>query len=182
MTKLITLNGNSTQEPFSNIQNLSDTAAGLIFWKQVLELDPNITWRDIMHSQERLSGLFSNLWRKTKNAVGDVVGGTGKIISNVGDKMGDWGGSAIRLATDEKVQDGVSRGIMAYASGGGSEAAKSMLSSFGSKTKNPVSEAGKQYKTMLASANFGGIDPKYIMVGGVVIGLVGLAALFGGRK
>ena len=181
--RLITLNGDSTDAPrFTNIQNKSDIAAGLIFWKQILESDPDLTWGDVLAGNyPGLSGFFSDLWRKSKNVVGDVYSGFGKIISDTGDKIGDWGGSAIRLWSDKSVQDAIYRATNAFSTGGASEMGKSVLEMFGSKTKNPISEAGKQYKNMLAQAPyFGGIDPKIVM--GSAAGLIIVVLLMSRRK
>jgi hypothetical protein len=170
--KLITLNGNSGPIR-KDIRSLGDLEAGLIFWKGVTEMDPSITWGEVLAgTHPALCGFpnpFKNLGRKLKNAIND----TGSVIKNVGDTVGSWVGSSVRLATDEKVLDGVSRATTAYASGGSSEALRTVTDMFGSSTKNPITQAGKEYKTQLASfPTIGGIDARWIMGGAAALILV----------
>jgi len=168
--KLITLNGEKEEGIMRDITKLGDIEAGLLFWKDVADKNPGITWGEALFGEYEglgfsLSKTFSKLGKGLKN----TVNATGKVIKNAGNTVGSWTGSAIRLATDEQVIDTVSRAGAAYATGGQSEAARSLLSSFGS-SNNPVSAGGQTIKTELAAMpSFGGIDARWLMGGAAAL-------------
>lgn len=152
-------------DPIVNINpnDLSDVDAGIQALYIVAAMHPGITWGDFL-SRNSLGRKWYERW------IGDpaksLVSWTGDTISNVGDKLGDWGGSTVRLITDERVSSGLSNYGAAYLTGGGSEAAKSLfggkadlgsvlefLGGLGKKSKQSVEAAGLDMNTLII---FGG--------------------------
>jgi len=172
--KLITLNGEDEGRAMRDITKLGDIEAGLLFWKDIADKNPGITWGEALFGEHQglgfsLSKTFSKIGKGLKN----TVKVTGNVIKDAGNTIGNWSGSAIRLATDEQVVDTISRAGTAYATGGQSEALRSLTNSFGT-SKNPVSAGGASLKTELASMpTIGGVDAKWIMAGAAaLIGVV----------
>lgn len=167
MVRLLTLSGSKMDaiNPF----DLDDQSAGIYALHVLTTIYPGITWGEIMKRAAGgpvLGGWLTDLKK--------AVGGT---ISDIGDKLGEWGGSAVRLITDEKVADGLTRYGTAYATSGGSEALKSLLGpSLGPKVSDFLTALGSGFKGNLASSQLiPGIQNKWLMIGGA--GLIGVVLL-----
>lgn len=152
--KLITLSGDSAR--LRNPIELSDFDAGFLLLNYMANNSP----------------LMGKKWyEKAWSGITDTVGGAANWIA-------DTTGSAVRLLTDEEVLNGLSRAGMAYASGGQSEAARSLLSQFGLSSAD-VSKLGQQGKLAYASVGggFGDIPKEYLLIGGGVLALVAILAV-----
>lgn len=110
MTKLVTLAGKPQARQIENINpnDLDDETAGILFIRLMDE-----------YNNQVLSGWLTDLTRKTKNVIGDS-------LNYIGKKTGE----AVRLVTDPQVVEGVSRGVAAVATRGGSEVARQSSGTF----------------------------------------------------
>jgi len=172
--KLITLNGNSPKTPnleFRDISKLSDFDAGLVFFKIASDMIPGLKFGDFLQ-KPGLHGWLTDFRKGITKTVGKVVEGTGDVLKNTGNWIGEKSGEAIRLASDKDVQDTIIRAGQAYATGGQSEALNSILGQFGGTPKNnPVTVAGQGFKQNYASMSMGNINPMYLAagVGGLIL-------------
>lgn len=145
-TKLVNLSGAPKKNLSPEIANinlleLDDAGAGLVFLRMVEDTFPGITMKQLATINENHEmGFIGKLWRKTKNAVGDIYDGGKTFIGDVVKGSGDVGGSIVRLAADEDVSNAIARGGMAYASGGSSEGIMGILSAFGKSAKQTAAK------------------------------------------
>ncbi len=171
MTNLVTLSGQP--RPFNetliniNPRELSNTQAGLVFFKIVAEAYPGITWGQWAEMAKNYKGnkRLSGAWENFKGGVGDIYDGVAGVSKDVISGVGDIGGSTIRLLTDEEVAGTVMRAGSAYATGGGSEG---LLAMFGQGGIDLFGKAGETYKST-------GL-PVWTMYAG--LGLVGFGLIY----
>jgi len=151
--------------------DLSDEEAGIytLYWLD--KLYPGITWGDILNATGNLK-LSGWLGDKLKD-VGSFIG-TG--VSDWGDKVGEWGGDAIRLITDKEVREGVSQYAAAYGTGGASEGITGFLKSLGNsvspdQASQLLSLIGAQTKIQAAAGPqlIQGVDNKVLLIGGALL-------------
>jgi len=161
-------NGGNMNDDILNINptELSNIDAGIQVLYAIEKEYPGITWGELI-SMSRKSKL-GNIFGDFGNWVADKAGA-------VGDKLGDWGGSAVRLVTDKEVKDGITSYAASYATGGGSSALEGLFGEDSgislSQIKQLVSGLGQSSKQEVQAAGFGGmdfgnIDPKLLMIGG----------------
>ncbi len=143
---LITMAGPSSGP--INVRNVSNLEAGLAFLGLVNKLYPGITWGELHAMGMGRETMGRSFWDKVGGALGDVKDTVSDVVSKTVKVAGDSAGAAVRLVTDEKVIDGASRIGAAYASGGQSEAAKSV----GEKLLDLVSHIGSTVKETSDSA------------------------------
>lgn len=113
-----------------DVSKMSNFEAGIAALTVASSVYPGLTWgrlADLVTGREKMGGWWTDL----KHVAGDIKDGVGDVLKDTGDWVGDKGGEIIRLGTDEKVIDGASRLGTAYATGGGSEGARSVLQSLG---------------------------------------------------
>jgi len=142
--KLYTMEGASQE---FDISRLSDFEAGVHYFKTLDKIKPNITWGEVVDPQ-----LMGGLWSSLKKATTSIRKGVGSVLSDTLSFTGKKIGESVRLITDKKVMDGISRGGMAYATAGGSEGARGFLSSLtgssssGSKLTSAIGSIGAMWK------------------------------------
>jgi hypothetical protein len=171
--KLITLSG-APADILTAIdpKELTDYAAGLVFLGIVSRLYPGLTWGDLLNPERLGRSWLARKWDGLKDVAGDIYDAAKTVIGDIKDGLGDVGGSAIRLAADEEVQQAIVRGASAYATGGQSLQAEGVLSSiFGGGNeagqKQIIEQAGMSYKNLLTE-----IPREYLYIGGGVLALV----------
>lgn len=138
-------------------RTLSDKDAGLQALYILAKIYPGLTWGDLLNYKQRLGG----------NWLTDAGNWVAKTTSNAGDKIGEWGGSALRLLTDQEVADGIDHYVSTAT--GGSEMDK-FLQSLGLTSKKSVDKAGIGDGYF---GDFGDITPTTLMVGGgLLLGII----------
>ena len=172
-----------------NPLELDDVDAGIWTLSMLVRRYPNLKWGDLVNG--KLSGWWTNL-KKSASDLGDWVGDKS---GSIGDKLGEWGGDAIRLFADEEVRDGVKEYSAAYMTGGKSAGIQGMLESFskGKTSTGDQSSLTAQFTDLLKSIGIGtkqdiqqasmgdmNFNPMWL-VGGLGVGLV-LVLLTAGRK
>lgn len=150
-------------------RDLSDIDAGIQVLYAITKKFPNITFGDLLDKKNKMGGLLK--------AIGNFGNWCADKAGAVGDKLGDWGGDAIRLLTDREVRDGLKDYGAAYATGGQSVALEKFLGGQGGEGEgsavngvmNFLSNLGKGSKQEVRQASFsGGIDfsdPKIMALG-----------------
>jgi len=122
----------------------SDFDAGLLFFGALARMMPGVTWDDLQ--MRRMAGWWTDL----KHAVGDVKDGVGDVLKDTFTTAAGATGDVVRLATDKKVADTVSRAATAYATNGASEGMGSALDAlrtiFTGDGQATVQTAGAAYK------------------------------------
>ena len=197
MQKLLSLSGpQQGGMTFERFLELDDLDAGIAFLTKIGQIDPTLTFGDLMAVPQRLKmGKKCDWWNvvcKSGNLISDVSDKTGDIIGGTLDYVGKKGGEVIRLATDEQVLDGASRIAAAYYTQGGTEAARGI---FGSEKGGSMDSiltslfslfgAGAKQQT----ANQAGMDmagfgasKTMVIVGGVLVGGLVIGALLKGGR
>jgi hypothetical protein len=131
----------------------NDFDAGLLFFAAVSRMYPGITWDDILQPQ-RMAGWLTDLG----HAVGNVKDGIGDVLKDTVSTVGDIGGSTVRLAADPAVASAITRAGSAYATGGASEGANSIMAALGNifspQGQQVVSQAGAAYKQNVGGFSF----------------------------
>lgn len=161
------LDVNLIKDPILTVNplELSDIDAGIQALYAIAYTYPGITFGDIL--------------KKSKNKLGNIFGDFGnwvsKSVGDAGDKLGEWGGDAVRLLTDKEVRSGLQDYGAAYATGGASMGIQGMLGGEGdSSTVNQVMKflgsLGAGSKQQVQQAGFGGMDfgnmdPKFLALG-----------------
>lgn len=153
-----------------DLSSLSNFEAGVVFLSLVDQLAPGIKFGELpaLAASGRMAGF--NLFRAVGNLVGDTASGVvsvgkgaakgiyegaGALKDGVGDVFkstfttaADASGDTVRLLTDEKVLDGISRIGSAYASQGGSEGVRKLFSGdSGQKVLDFFSALGDSFKS-----------------------------------
>ena len=164
-----------------NPNDLSDIDAGIQALYLIAKQNPGIRWGDLLPSSRMGKRRW---WQKAgtslKKGVINTAKWSAKTYAAAGDKLGEWGGDAIRLLTDKEVADGLGRYGAAAATGGTSEAAGSLfggninansvldfLGGLGKSSKGAVNQAAAEAGITL--------DTKTMLIGG--IGLLGFMML-----
>lgn len=124
---LVTMAGPNSLPDISRMSNFEAGIATLVLLAKAY---PGIRFGDIpsLMAPERMSGWWTDL----KHAAGDIKDGVGDVLKDTFSNSANAAGDAVRLVTDEKVIDGVSRIGTAYATDGGSEGVRSLLGGGGS--------------------------------------------------
>jgi len=147
---------------------LDDIDAGILTLYWIDKMYPGITWGDIIKATHKMGA-------KWYERIGQTIG---NAISDTGDKLGDWGGDAIRLVTDKEVMEGVQYYGQTYATGGKNMALDGMIKNLGlenilqpDKLKALLSNLGSSTKTAYADAGgiISGVDNKYLMIGAAAL-------------
>lgn len=137
--------GNNGGAVWMDPRGKSDFDAGLLFLAAVARMMPGLTWQDLQTPQF-MSGWLTDLSR----SVGNLKDGIGDVLKDTFKTVGGGAGDAVRLATDPKVADTVSRAATAYATGGASEGANSLMDALGSifsgQGQQAVQQVGQSYK------------------------------------
>lgn len=146
-------------------RELSNVDAGIQALYAIAYMNPGITFGDLLRmSQNSLKG----------NIFGDLGNWTKKTLSDGIDKLGDIGGSTVRLLTDQEVQSGLQNYAAAYATGGQSAALQGLLGGEGDQSAigqvmGFLSNLGKSSKSQVQQASMGtglgSIDPKLLFLG-----------------
>ncbi len=148
----------------------SDFDAGLLFLSAVARQNPGLLWDDLQRPE-----FLAGWWTSLKHSVGDVKDGIGDVLKDTFSTAGSATGDAVRLATDPDVAGSISRAASAYATGGASEGANSIMEAIGNiftpKGQQAVADAGAAYK----GAGFSFSNP-WVIGGTVALG-VGVLAL-----
>jgi len=180
-----------------DILDLSDYEAGLAFLGMVNQIYPGVTMRQLgkLAYGNRIETMGRSFWErqvshvsdalsptktfnKVKEAVGDIKDGVGDVLKDTFDAIGDAGGSALRLFTDQKVVDGLNSSYESFTSSGGilgavggksiSEGVSDGVDSFGSFITN----LGSKVKANTASVSASMGIPDWAIpvgIGGVVL-------------
>lgn len=180
MTELITMagrNGNYLGQPkfqfslFSmagtsdllklDPRELSDQDAGVWALYFIDRMYPGITWGDILSAKQKLGKKW---WERAGSMIGNG-------LSDIGDKIGDWGGSAIRLVTDQTVRDGLKDYAAAYVTGGTSAGIQGLFKELNLPDflkSDLLSSLGRNTKIQAASAGqlIEGLDNKILLLAG----------------
>jgi len=173
--QLVTMRGPSGVQA----SGYDDFSLAMLALIELAKRNPGMTWGDLlaMGATGRMSG---SIWDKIGNVVKAPIEFVGDKISDAVGVIGGATGSAVRLATDEKVLDGASRLATAYATGGTSEAAGGV----GQKIADFFSNMGAAVRTETTGINaasagsIGGVPVWAVVAGG---GVVLLTLLSGGR-
>jgi len=178
MNEITTLQGpaKSVLDP----RGLSDTEAGILFLGIAGKVFPGLTWRGMFTDKNGMAGMFdwvSDSWDKMVEVAGEIKDGTGDVLADTFDYLGDKAGDTIRLLTDEEILDAASRAAQAYASGGASEALRALTP----EQQQVIQAAGVSYKNQWGAAGDLFKNPVVWVVGGVAL-LSLTAFLFKGRK
>lgn len=166
MIRLITLAGSDTIEAVP-LKDLTPIDAAILTLATIAKEEPGITWGDMANRPNQTMG--KKWYEKFASWVGT---GTSDLVG----KIGEIGGSTIRMLTDKQVMDGVKSYAAAYATGGQSMSAEGLFQNlFG---QSGSTDQIAQLKTALAS--FGGqaqrggglesIRNNYLMIGGIGLG------------
>lgn len=135
---LTILRGPQSKVKFFDPRGLPDFEAGLLFFNSLLQAIPDLTWEQFISSgmKKRYAAMgcpmpgrmgeacsWWDLVCKAQNLAGDIKDAVVDTVNYFSDK----GGDVLRLITDPKVLDTVSRAAQAYVTSGGSEAARAAL-------------------------------------------------------
>lgn len=146
-----------------NPLELDDVDAGILFLSNMVRQNPGVKWKDLIPLQ--VSGMLDDFgkWLGTKGRE------TGNLIGDVVDWSGESFGDAVRLFTDEDVQEGVMRYGTAYVTGGKSEALRSFMGPGQTQQSGiALADMGSAYKQ-----NYGmSIPPAVWWIGGGIGGLM----------
>lgn len=142
-------------------RELSDADAGIWFLHRLTKEYPDLTWNQLIKTIETV---------KISGGVRDFFHLTGDIIRDSGNVIGDWTGSAVRLAADPKVVNAVGQYGAMYATGGASSALGSLGGMGGT-----VQGIGQQVKTNFSDPNF----MLYAIMGGAA--LIALVIILKGK-
>lgn len=166
MIRLITLAGSEAIEAIP-LKDLTPIDAAILTLATIAKEAPGITWGELADRPGQTMG--KKWYEKFASWVGT---GTSDLVG----KIGEIGGSTIRLLTNKQVMDGVKSYAAAYATGGQSMSAEGLFQSlFG---QSGSADQIAQLKTALASfgsqaQSGGGLDsiPKnYLLIGGIGLG------------
>jgi hypothetical protein len=156
---------------------LDDVEAGIWFLYWLNKMYPGVTWGDIYNATHN-DKLGRSWFGRTFSSIGSFIG-TG--VSDMGDKMGEWSGDAIRLLTDREVSEGIGQYAQIASTSGTSEGIKGFLGQLGGlmpdTLKNKLlSSLGQNVKTASAPQLIQGVDNKVLYIGGGALLLILLIA------
>lgn len=169
--RLVTLTGPSESLYMDQIRSnqafmrLDDYEAGLLTLEGIGEFFPELTWNDFrpefwpltkkLINREakdfKMSGCSDcsgcsmsgkcSIWAP-QNCVLNLASDVKDTVVDAANWIGDKGGDAIRLATDEEVLDGAMRLATAYGTQGKSELLDGLLGGLGGKAKEDIDSSG----------------------------------------
>lgn len=140
-----------------NPRELSDIDAGIWALYRIDRMYPGITWGDIRRARKGIG----------KQKLGRRWFEFGKLLSDIGDKTGEWSGDVIRLLTDREVREGITQYASGFATGGVSTGIQGFLGQLGSgfpdlMKSNLLRSLGQTAKGELIP----GIPNYYLAIGG----------------
>lgn len=154
--------GNNQGAVFMDPRGKSDFDAGLLFFGAVARMMPGLKWDDLLQPH-----FMAGWWTDLKHSVGDVKDGIGDVLKDSVSTIGSVGGDTVRLAASPDVAGAIQRAATAYATGGASEGANSLMDSiksiFTPQGQQVVQAAGASYKQSY------GLNP-WIIGGAVGVG------------
>jgi hypothetical protein len=171
-----------------DLSEVSNFEAGIATLVLINKLYPGIKWGDLpvlaaLRSGEPMKGWLTDISR----SVGNIKDGIGDVLKDTFTTVGGGLGDATRLVTSAPVMDAATRAGAAYATGGGSEAARGVLGQmFGSsgdaadaqisQLMDFISGLGSTAKGTTASGTGAGFNILPWALGGVaVLGIVMIA-------
>lgn len=173
-----------------DLSGVSNFEAGIATLVLINRLYPGVKWGDLpaLAAGARSTTMGKKWYERAMSAVGDIKDGIGDVLKDTFTTVGGGLGDATRLVTSAPVMDAVTRAGAAYATGGGSEAARGVLGSlFGSsgdaadaqisQLMNFISGLGSTAKGATATGATGpGVNILPWALGGVaVLGIVMIA-------
>ena len=166
--------GNNSGAVWMDPAGKSDFDAGLLFLGAIARMMPGLTWSDLQRPQF-MAGWLTDIG----HAVGNLKDGIGDVLKDTFTTVGSAGGDVVRLATDPKVADTVSRAATAYATGGGSEGVNGLMDAL----KNIFTPSGQQAVANVgANYKAGGINFANPWVIGAGVGMGALLLIVVAKK
>lgn len=111
-----------------DMSNLSNFEAGIATLALINRVYPGVKWGDLpvlasLRDGEPMRGWLTDIGK----TIGNVKDGIGDVLKDTFTTVGGGAGDAVRLVTSAPVMDAATRAGAAYATGGGSEAARGVL-------------------------------------------------------